>query len=117
MKCFSLATLLLATWWSQALGLPVDTLEVNSLIEVSRKEQWRDSYKSLNNADQALQLAQQIGFNKGIAIAHNLRGFCFWTFGDNELAIQSALDALAAIQAENHAASIKAESYYILARG
>lgn len=93
-----------------------DTAQVNQLIVLSKKDQWIDSYRSLNYADEALKLAQDLGYGKGIAQAHNLKGFCFWTFGDNELAIQSALQALTIAQNEKYPL-IQAESRYILARG
>jgi AraC-like DNA-binding protein len=92
-----------------------DTSEVNGLIETSKRAQWVDSYKSLNYADQALLESQNINYKEGVAIAHNLKGFCFWTFGDNDLAIQSAMDALELVQKE-HLPIIQAESNYILAR-
>lgn len=93
-----------------------DTIRVNQLIEHSKKTQWVDSYQSLNYADQALEMAQNINYKKGIVTAHNLQGFCFWTFGDNDLAIQSAMAALEIAQKEN-IITTQAESYYILARG
>jgi AraC-like DNA-binding protein/tetratricopeptide (TPR) repeat protein len=96
--------------------LPVDISQVDQLIELSRKDQWIDPYRSLDYADQALGKAQQINYRQGIAIAQNLRGFCYWTFGDNELAIQSALDALDIAMADKHTL-IQAECYYIMARG
>ena len=93
-----------------------DTITVNQLIARSKKTQWIDSYQSLNYADQALALAQNINYKKGVTTAHNLQGFCFWTFGDNDLAIQSAMAALEIAQKEN-IPTTQAESYYILARG
>ncbi len=93
-----------------------DTLRVNQLNELSKKNQWTDPYRSLNYATEALTLAQQIGYQKGIATANTLKGFCFWTFGDNELAIEAALEALEISKRENYRL-IQAESYYILARG
>jgi hypothetical protein len=78
-----------------------DTTEVKRKLDLSKKAQWVDSYISLNYADQALLAAQQLNYKKGVAIAHNLKGFCYWSFGDNDLAIQSAMSALEIAQKEN----------------
>jgi len=94
----------------------VDTTEVNQLIELSRKDQWKDPYSSLSYADKALQQARQVDYRRGISAANNLKGFCYWTLGDNELAIQSALEALDIARAENDLLA-QAESYYIMTRG
>jgi AraC-like DNA-binding protein/Tfp pilus assembly protein PilF len=99
--------------YSQIPGPSSPTLSL--LIESSRKNQWVNSYLSLDYADKALIQAQKESDNNGIAKAQNLKGFCFWTFGDNELGIQSALDALAIAQNENDGL-LQAESHYILAR-
>lgn len=93
-----------------------DTLRVNTLITLSKKHQWTDPDLSLKYADEALLLARDSNYKKGIATASTLKGFCFWTFGDNDLAIESAMDALEISQRENYPL-IAAESYYILARG
>lgn len=93
-----------------------DTTRVNQLLELSKKNQWIDSYRSLEYADHALLLAQNLHYGKGIAIANNLKGFCFWSFGDNDLAIGSAMIALDIAEKENYPL-IEAECYYILARG
>lgn len=99
-----------------AIGQTLDTLRVRQLIDSSRRDQWIDSHRSLQFAEEALTLAQALDDRKGIATAHNLKGFCFWTFGDNDLAIQSALEALRTSQVERYE-GVQAESYYILARG
>ena len=78
--------------------------------------QWIDPNQSLHYADQALLLAQETNYIKGVAIANNLKGFCFWTFGDNDLAIEAAMQALQIAQREGYDL-VEAESYYILARG
>lgn len=96
--------------------LKSDTLRVNALIALSKKHQWTDPDQSLRYADEALTLARSLEFRRGIAIANTLKGFCFWAFGDNELAIASAMEALEISQRENYRV-IEAESYYILARG
>lgn len=100
-------------------GYPIadhDTLRVSELISISKKHQWTDPDRSLNYAHEALTLARELHYNKGIAAASTLKGFCFWTFGDNDLAIESALEALEISKREGYRA-IEAESYYILARG
>jgi len=96
--------------------LSADTTRVQELIRLSRKNKWIDPNRSLQYADQALLLSQELDYNKGVAAANNLKGFCFWTFGDNDLAIEAALLALEISQRKNYPL-IQAESYYILARG
>lgn len=98
------------------LSVARDTSEVNLLLELGRKNKWIDSYKSLHYADQALVLAQELTYKKGMAEANNLKGFCFWTFGDNDLAIQAAREALEIATLKSDL-SAQTESYYILARG
>lgn len=93
-----------------------DTTAVNTFIRLSKKQKWIDSYRCLRYADRALVLAENIHYNKGAAIARNLRGFCFWSFGDNDLAIQEAIEALQIARNEKYQL-IQAESYYTLARG
>lgn len=75
-----------------------------------------DSYKCLHYADQALLLAQALDDKKGIIEAYNLQGFCFWSFGDNDLAVQASMQAMELAQKENNGNAL-AESYYILSRG
>ncbi len=94
---------------------PGDTTKVHSLIRLSKDFQWKDSYQSFDYADQALILARNLDHQKGIGISSNLKAFCYWSFGDNDLAIQSALEALE-IGIEENEKVIQAESYYILAR-
>ncbi|HMG92290.1 MAG TPA: helix-turn-helix domain-containing protein [Chryseolinea sp.] len=93
-----------------------DERQLQDFIWQSKKNQWIDPNRSLLYADQALLLAQDIGDKKGMAIANNLKGFCFWTFGDNDLAIEAALQALQIAQREDYPL-VQANSYYILARG
>jgi AraC-like DNA-binding protein len=93
-----------------------DTVRVNQLIALSKKQQWTDPDQSLRYAEEALTLARDLNYKRGIATANTLKGFCFWTFGDNDLAIQCAMEALEISQRENYRL-IEAESYYILARG
>ncbi|HTF21649.1 MAG TPA: helix-turn-helix domain-containing protein [Chryseolinea sp.] len=93
-----------------------DTTAVNAFLELSKNQKWRDSYRSLQYADRALALAEKIDYKKGVALAQNLRGFCFWSFGDNDLAIQAGIEALHIGRDEEYPL-IQAESYYTLARG
>lgn len=120
MKWFSLlpALLIVFSSFSQSAILENtgDTVQIHEFIKLSKQYQWIDSYKSLEYADQALMLSRKLNYKKGIAIANNLKGFCFWSFGDNDLAIEAALEALAIGEAENDP-FILAESYYMLARG
>lgn len=119
--CFLLAILVASVSFCQgnlssqveSLG---DTVQVHALLKQSKALQWIDSYGSLSYADQALTLARNIDYPEGVAVANTLRGFCFWSFGDNDLAIEAALEALDYGQAEKDI-FIEAESYYILARG
>lgn len=93
-----------------------DTAKVHALIKLSKDFQWKDSHRSFDYADQALILARNLDHQKGIAVSSNLKAFGYWSFGDNDLAIQSALEALE-IGIEENDLAIQAESYYILARG
>lgn len=93
-----------------------DTLEVQKLIQTSKQYQWTNPDQSLRYADEALRLARELNYVKGIATANTLKGFCFWTFGDNELAIESAMTALEIAQ-QAKLKHLQAESYYILTRG
>lgn len=80
---------------------PVSESLVNEQIQLGKKQQWIDPHKALGYADRALAMAAEIGYPLGIASAQNLQGFCHWTFGDNELAIQSAMEALEIAQREH----------------
>jgi AraC-like DNA-binding protein len=92
------------------------TKEIDQLTNLAVKNQWTDPYATLNYADQALKKSRDIDYKKGIANAETLRGFCYWAFGDNDLAIQSALEVLDIAQAED-LPRLEAESYYLMARG
>ena len=89
-----------------------DTVKVNALNELSSEYLWTDYYLMLENADRALILSHQLNYSKGKAVANNLKGFCYWAFGDNELAIKVALEAAALTEAPG----ILAESYMVLSR-
>lgn len=102
-------------------SLQIDTAsenraEVYALLDQSKAWQWIDSYKSLSFADQALTLALDSDYQKGVALAHTMRAFSFWSFGDNDLAIQAGLQALEYGENEKDI-FIQAQSCYILARG
>jgi AraC-like DNA-binding protein/tetratricopeptide (TPR) repeat protein len=112
---FFFAILISFSAFSQSQPNQVDTLSIKSLLDASKNNQWINSDRALIYADKALVLAQSTNDRKSLAIAHNLKGFCFWTFGDNELGIQSALEALTIAQNENYILA-EAESHYILAR-
>lgn len=92
------------------------TVQVDSLLKLAKDVQWIDSYQSLHYAEQALALSRKLHYAEGVAIANNLKGFCFWSFGDNDLAIAVAMEALELAKSVNHTRA-EAESYYILARG
>lgn len=112
MRCCALALLVL-------ISLPAfaqETKKVDDLIALSTAVQWKDPDRSLNYADSALQIARRIDYKKGIAAALNMKGFCYWTFGDNGMALQSSVEALDIAQTEKFS-GLEAESYYIMARG
>lgn len=102
--------------FGQVRSSAIDTIRIHELLRLSKNHQWTNPDQSLKYADEALLLASENHYKKGIAIAHTLKGFCFWAFGDNELAIASAMEALEISQRENFR-EIESESYYILARG
>lgn len=93
-----------------------DTAVVLALIKQSETGKWIDPYRSLDLTDEALTMALEIEYPEGIAMAKNQKGFSYWTFGDNDLAIGQAMEALT-IGQERGNPLIQAESYYILARG
>ncbi len=95
--------------------LVMDTSAVKQMLELSRKDQWIDPYRSLSYAEQALKESEKLNYRKGIAIASNLQAFCLWAFGDNELAIPAALRGLEIAQSDNFPL-IQAESKYLLSR-
>ncbi len=92
-----------------------DTIKVNALNELSSQYLWIDFYTSLQHADRALALAQQLEYANGIARAKTLKGFCYWAFGDNELAIEMGLTA-AAIAEREAMPRLSSESFLILSR-
>jgi AraC-like DNA-binding protein len=92
-----------------------DTVKVNALNDLSSQYLWIDYYLSIKHADSALELARSLNYSKGIATANNLKGFCYWAFGDNELAIQAAMEASSLMEQEGSLTQL-AESFLILSR-
>ncbi len=92
-----------------------DTIKVITLNEISNQYLWIDFYSSIRYADEALALSRQLGYTKGIARANNLKGFCYWAFGDNELAIEKGLESYTLAEREK-SSMIRAESCLILSR-
>lgn len=93
-----------------------DTVRVNLLTELSFYYRWTDFFNSQRYAEQALKIAQQLHYQKGMATASYRIGHCYWALGENELAIEKGLEAAAIAERENFK-SILAESFQILARG
>jgi signal transduction histidine kinase len=92
-----------------------DTVKVNALNALSDQFLWVDYYTALQHADSALSLAKELNYTKGIIIAKNLKGFCYWAFGDNDLAIEMALKASALAEKENLSTPL-AECFLTLSR-
>jgi len=91
-----------------------DTIKVNLLNELSYQDQWYNFYSSLNYAEKALELAHQLSFKKGIAVARYRIAHCYWALGDSELSIDQALQA-AYIAEKEKLPDVLAETYRILA--
>src|SRR5882724_5641244 len=70
-----------------------DTLKVSILNELSNQCKWIDFYTSQQYAEQALKISRGLHFEKGIAIADYRVAHCYWALGDNDLAIERALEA------------------------
>jgi signal transduction histidine kinase/DNA-binding response OmpR family regulator len=90
-----------------------DTNRVNLLNEISYQHIGINYYQARDNATQALTLAEQLIFKKGIATANNRLALCSWILGDGELAVEQALNAISIAENEN-LYDILAESYRIL---
>jgi len=93
-----------------------DTVRVNLLNQLSYQYRWIYFCNSQQYAEQALKIAQQIHYDKGIATANYRIGHSYWALGENELAIEKGLEAAALAEKEN-LKLILAESFQILARG
>lgn len=91
-----------------------DTAKVNILNELSYQFQWFNFYHSLGYAQRALKTAERLDFKKGISVAKYRIAHCYWELGDNELAIEHALQA-AVIAEQEQFADILGESYKVLA--
>jgi AraC-like DNA-binding protein len=92
-----------------------DTIRVNLLNELSYDYRWIDFCQSQQYADEALKISRQLSFARGTAIANSRIAHCSWALGDNELAIEKALEA-AAISEREHFESALGESYHVLSR-
>lgn len=92
-----------------------DTVKVNLLVDLGTLYLWRDYYQALQQADQALQISRALNYNKGIAAASNVKSFCYWALGDNDLAIQIALESEKIAEKENKPILV-AECYLNLSR-
>ncbi|HEU5291158.1 MAG TPA: hypothetical protein VFU05_10975, partial [Cyclobacteriaceae bacterium] len=92
-----------------------DTVKVNALNVLSEQYQWTNFNSSLQFAEQALALATQLHYSKGIATAKYLMGHCYWALGDNNIAIARALDG-AQLAEEVKSETILVESFQVLAR-
>lgn len=93
-----------------------DTASVRALIRLSKDHQWINPLLSMKYADRALLLSQQLNYPEGKAGAKNQLGFSYWTLGDNDLAVQQAMEALDIGQRQEDI-DLQAESQYVLARG
>jgi AraC-like DNA-binding protein len=94
---------------------PHDSVKVNALNALSEHYQWSNFNSSLQYAEQALGLAEQLRYTKGIATAKYLMGHCFWALGDNNIAIARGLEA-AELAEEGKWEPILVESLQVLAR-
>lgn len=95
--------------------LLVDTIRVNALNELSQQYQWSNFYSSLQFAEEAQKLSEELKYEKGLAIAKYLKGHCYWALGDSEDAIELGLDAVA-LGEKLGAKEIMVEGYQVLAR-
>ena len=90
-----------------------DTNRVNLLNEISYQNIGINYYQARGYAVQALTLAEQLSFKKGIATAKTRIALCAWILGDGELAVEQALHAINIAEKEK-LNDILAESYRIL---
>lgn len=91
-----------------------DTAKVNILNELSYQYQWIDFNLSMDYASQALKTAEQLSFNKGVAMASVRMAHCYWALGNGELSIEKALIA-ETIAEQGKFPDILGESFRILA--
>jgi signal transduction histidine kinase/CheY-like chemotaxis protein/AraC-like DNA-binding protein len=91
-----------------------DTAKVVILNELSSQYQYLDFHQSLDYAEQAVKMATQLSFKKGIATANYRKAYCYWTLGYYELSIEKALEAVDIAEKEHYIA-ILAEGFRVLA--
>src|SRR5258708_10311903 len=92
-----------------------DTIRVNLLSELSYNYRWIDFCISQQYAEQSLKIANQLHFDKGIATADYRIAHCYWALGDNQLAIEKGLEAVA-IAERKHFSAILGEGFQALGR-
>jgi AraC-like DNA-binding protein len=92
-----------------------DTLKVNLLNELSYEYRWLNFNQSQQYADQALQIANGLNYQRGIAEADLRLAHCYWALGDNQLAIERGLEATT-IAERIHLKAILGESFLALGR-
>jgi signal transduction histidine kinase/DNA-binding response OmpR family regulator len=91
-----------------------DTTRVNIFNGLSYQYQWMNFNRSMDYAKQALTIAEQLSFKKGIAMANYRMAHCYWALGNSEISIEKAL-AAAAIAEQEEFHDILGESLRILA--
>lgn len=91
-----------------------DTTRVLLNNALSNQYQWLDFNKSLMYAEEALKIAEPLGFQQGIATACFRQAHCYWALGDSDRAIEKALRAVS-IAEQQGLTSVLAETYRILA--
>lgn len=77
-----------------------DSNRVNIFNALSYQYQWIDFNRSFQCAEKALQLAESISFQQGIATASFRQAHCYWALGDSERAIEKALLAVSIAEKE-----------------
>jgi signal transduction histidine kinase/DNA-binding response OmpR family regulator len=91
-----------------------DTTRVNIFNGLSYQYQWMNFDRSMDYAEQALKIAEQLSFKKGIAMANYRIAHCYWALGNNEISIEKTL-AAATIAERDGFYDILGESFRILA--
>jgi signal transduction histidine kinase/DNA-binding response OmpR family regulator len=90
-----------------------DTIRVNLLNDLSYQFIGLNYYTALQHAEMALNIANHLSFNKGMAVSNNWIALCYWVFGDAELAVSRAMSAIKLAEKER-LYNILAESYRLL---
>src|SRR6185369_5857105 len=88
-----------------------DTVRVNLLNELSYQNISVNYYKVREYAEQALRLAENLSYAKGIASANNRLSRASWSLGENNEAIEYALRAKNIIEKEKLGNALLAECY------